>query len=211
MPVQWRMPDADRMSAVVAGVVLAAGASTRMGRNKLLLKLEGMTLVRRAAVRAVEAGLTPVIVVLGHDAVQTRAELDGLSVIVEVSGGYQEGTAASLRTGIGALAPHVGAVVVMLADMPLVTPEMLATLVERYRKGTAPLVVSNYDGVAAPPVLYDRCLFSELLASTGDRAGREIVHRHRAAAEIVHWPASALRDLDLPADYEQLRTRTDAT
>src|SRR5688572_12648517 len=104
IPVKWRMPDANRMSAVVAGVVLAAGASTRMGHNKLLLELEGMTLLRRAAVRAVEAGLTPVIVVLGHDAVQTRAELEGLPVSIEISVGYREGMGASLRTGIGALA-----------------------------------------------------------------------------------------------------------
>ncbi len=191
--------------APVAGVVLAAGASTRMGRNKLLFALEGSSVLRRAVGRAIEAGLDPVVVVLGHEAERARRELDGLAVQIALNPGYEEGITGSLRTGIAALPADAAAAVVLLADMPFVTGDMLAMLVQRYRGRTAPLVISEYDGVHAPPMLYDRSLFPELLATSGERCGREVVRRHRHEAAVVAWPASALEDLDVPADYERIR------
>jgi molybdenum cofactor cytidylyltransferase len=91
--------------------------------------------------------------------------------------------------------------------MPFVTAEMLATLAERYRAGAAPLVVSDYESVSAPPTLYDRSLFPELLTATGEGPGREVIRRHRSEAEVVRWPASALLDLDVPEDYERMRAQ----
>ncbi len=176
-----------------------------MGRNKLLLELGGSTLLRRAVSRAVEARLAPVVVVLGHESELARRELDGLAIEVVVNPSYADGLNASLRAGIAALPPAAGAAVVMLADMPFVTSAMLVTLVERYRGGTAPLVISDYAGANAPPMLYSRSLFGELLAMTGEGAGRDVVRRHRSEATIVSWPASALSDLDLPEDYERVR------
>ncbi len=90
----------------------------------------------------------------------------------------------------------------MLADMPFVTPEMIAGLIDRYRSSEAPLVISDYEGVNAPPMLYDRSLFGELLAMTGEGCGRQVVKRHRDEAEVLSWPASALADIDVPEDYE---------
>ncbi|MGH7629939.1 MAG: nucleotidyltransferase family protein [Gemmatimonadales bacterium] len=189
----------------VAGVVLAAGASTRMGRNKLLFVLEGSTVLRRAVSRAAEAGLDPVVVVLGHEADRARRELGGLPSEIVLNPSYQKGINSSLGIGISALPENVAAAVVMLADMPFVTSEMLAALAERFRRGTAPLVISDYEGVNAPPMLYSRSLFGELLAMTGEGAGRDVVRRHRSEATIVSWPASALSDLDRPQDYERVR------
>jgi molybdenum cofactor cytidylyltransferase len=193
-----------RRHASVAGVVLAAGTSTRMGRNKLLFELAGSTVLRQAVSRATEAGLDPVIVVLGHEADRARRELDHLPVEVVVNPSYQDGLNASLRAGIAALPPATCAAVVLLADMPFVTTAMLVTLVERYRAGTAPLVISEYAGVNAPPILYDRSLFPELLTGAGEGAGRDVVRRHRSEGVVVSWPASALADLDLPDDYDRL-------
>jgi molybdenum cofactor cytidylyltransferase len=193
----------------VAGIVLAAGASTRMGRNKLLFALQGASVLRRAVVQASGAGLDPVVVVLGHEAERARQELEGLNVRLALNPAYLEGITGSLRGGILALPSEVQAAVVMLADMPLVTIDMLATMVQRFRSGTAPLVISEYDGVNAPPMLYDRSLFPELLASE-EGGGREVVRRHRHEAEVVSWPASALGDLDVPADYERIRDHLEA-
>jgi molybdenum cofactor cytidylyltransferase len=95
---------------------------------------------------------------------------------------------------------------VMLADMPFVTPGMIAGLIGRYRATEAPLVISDYEGVNAPPMLYDRCLFGELLEMTGEGCGRQVVRRHRDEAEVLSWPAAALADLDVPEDYERIRT-----
>jgi molybdenum cofactor cytidylyltransferase len=187
----------------VAGLVLAAGASTRMGLNKLLLELEGTSLLRRAASRALDARLEPVVVVLGYEAERARRELHGLDVQITLNSSYRLGLSGSLRAGITALPDHVAAAVVLLADMPFVTSHMLATLVDRFRRGSAPLVISEYDGAYAPPALYRRSLFRDLMGARGDSAGRETIRRHRAEADVVRWPAWAVRDIDTPEDYSQ--------
>lgn len=191
----------------VAGVMLAAGASTRMGRNKLFFELEGETVLRRAVGRAAAAGLEPVVVVLGHEADRARQELTAVSCRTVVNPDYERGVNLSLRTGIAALPAEASAVVVMLADMPFVTTSMLATLVERYRNGTAPLIVSDYAGVNAPPMLYDRVLFPELQTMEGEGCGKQVVRRHRSEAVAVPWPAAALTDLDVPDDYQRVKAQ----
>ncbi len=97
------------------------------------------------------------------------------------------------------------AAVLLLADMPYVTEEMIVALVRRYRESTAPLVLSEYAGAQAPPTLYDRCLFPELLAAEGDEGSKKVIQRHVGEALAVAWPAAALADLDRPEDYERLR------
>jgi len=189
----------------VAAVVLAAGASTRMGRNKLLLELGGETLVRRAVRAALEGGVDEVVVVLGHEEPLVRAELAGLPCIPLVNPDHAEGAGTSVRTGVRHVAGAVDAVVVVLADMPFVTGEMIATLVRRYRDTRPPLVASHYGDVQAPPTLYDRALFEELLQIPGERCAKQVVRRHENEAVVVPWPESALRDIDVPADYEGAR------
>ena len=196
----------DRGGAV-AGIVLAAGTSSRMGRNKLFFTLDGVTLLRRAVSRAVDARLDPIIVVLGHEADRARAELVGLPCRAVTNLDYQLGINRSLRTGINAVAEDSQAAIVMLADMPLVTTDMLSRLVERYRAGTAPLVISDYGGVTAPPMLYDRGIFPELQSMEGEGCGKQVVKRHRGEATVVTWPPDALTDLDEPLDYERMKTR----
>jgi molybdenum cofactor cytidylyltransferase len=192
----------------VAGVLLAAGSSTRMGRNKLLFDLDGESLVHRTARRAAVAGLDPIIVVLGHEADRLTRELADLAppCRIVVNPDYADGVNTSLKTGIAAVPASVDAAVVILADMPLVTSGMIATLVAQYRNGEAPLVISDYDGVNAPPMLYARALFAELQVVSGEGCGREVVRRHRAEAAVAHWPAAALTDIDVPEDYDRVKS-----
>ena len=189
----------------VAAVVLAAGSSTRMGRNKLLLDLGGETLVRRAVRAALGAGVDQVVVVLGHEEPRVRAELFGLPCTPVVNPDHAEGAGTSVRTGVRQAAADADAVVVVLADMPFVTAEMIATLVQRYRETGAPLVASHYGDVQAPPTLYDRALFEELLVIPDERCAKQVVRRHENEAVVVAWPERALRDIDVPADYEGAR------
>src|SRR5213083_3527670 len=142
----------------VAGVILAAGASRRMGKNKMLLELEGESLVRRAAKRALGAGLSPVVVVIGHEADRLRAELKDLPLEFAVNLDYTGPTSGSLHQCLNARGPDVGAVVVMLGDMVRVSAETLAMLVAAARGTEAPLVVSRYGDVTAPPLLFRRAL-----------------------------------------------------
>jgi len=193
-------------SGSVAGILLAAGTSSRMGRNKLLFELEGESILRRAARRALAGGLSPLLVVLGHEADKAFQELDGLPCQWVLNQLYAQEISFSLKSGVTAVPPEASAAVVMLADMPFVTPEMIAGLVARYTETEAPLVISDYGGVNAPPMLYDRSLFGELLAMTGESCGRPVVKRHRGEAEVLFWPASALTDLDVPEDYARLKS-----
>src|SRR5438309_80621 len=115
----------------VAGVVLAAGASRRMGpgRNKMLLEFEGEALVRRAARRALAAGLSPVVVVLGHEADRTRAALAGLAVEIALNPAFTGPTSGSLHAALDLLGEDVDAAVVLLADIVHVSEAALAELV----------------------------------------------------------------------------------
>jgi molybdenum cofactor cytidylyltransferase len=189
----------------VAGVVLAAGTSSRMGRNKLLLEVAGTSLLRRTVTTALDAGLDPVLVVLGHESEQARPELEGLGCEVVLNAGFQEGIHSSVRTGIAAVPAGCAAAVVLLADMPLVDAEMIRTLIRRYRDEQPLLVVSDYEGVDAPPILYDRSLFAELRVLEGEGCGKRVVKRHSGEAVRIRWPARALTDLDRPEDVERIR------
>ena len=188
----------------VAGIVLAAGASKRFGRNKLLLSWEGESLARHAARIALEAGLDPVVVVLGHDAERVAGELAGLPVRTVVNPSHPKGMNTSLSAGVAALPAEAAAAVVVLADMPRVTAEMVARLVRTFRETGAPLVASNYAGVHAPPTLYARALFPELGGPEGDGCGKRVVRRHEAESVRVEWPAEALADVDREEDWERM-------
>ena len=200
----------------VAGIVLAAGSSTRMGANKLLLELDGEAVVRRAARSARAADLDPVVVVTGHEHEAVTARLHDLGVSVVNNTEHANGTHTSVAAGIASVPGDCAAAVVVLADMPFVTPALLREVVARYGVGRRdhsrpPLVVSRYGGdVTAPPILYDRTLFGEL-ATMDARCGRAVVRRHLHEAVLVDWPAEAARDLDRPADYERARDELEGT
>ncbi len=194
----------------IAGVLLAAGSSTRMGSNKLLFTLGDEPLVRRVARGALEAGLDPLIVVLGHEAARVRGALAGLDCRIALNPEHARGVNRSLKAGMAEVPSTACALTVVLADMPHVSSAMLAAMIARYREGTAPLVISDYAGVNAPPMLYDRALFAELGAMEGEGCGRQVVRRHRAEADVMSWPAEALADLDVPADYERARAVLEA-
>jgi molybdenum cofactor cytidylyltransferase len=178
-----------------------------MGRNKLLFDLGGEAVVRRAVRSALGAGLDPLVVVLGHEAEAVRAALVSLPCEFVVNPRYAEGMNSSVCAGIAALPPDVAAGVVVLADMPFVSAEMIATVVERYRIGDALLILSEYDGVQAPPTLFDHSLFAELAGPEGKGCGKRLRRRHPDQATTVSWPAAALADLDVPDDYERVKAQ----
>jgi len=194
----------------ISGILLAAGSASRMGRNKLLLELEGETLLRRAARRAIEAGLEPVLVVLGHEAGRARRALDGLACTPVVNPAHGQGMNSSLSAGIEAVPAGAEAAVVLLADMPWVEPAMIRAVVTRWRQTGAQVVASRYGAAVAPPTLYARSLFPLLTGGTGEGRGREVVRGQGEAASFVDWPPEALADLDEAADLERARARLDA-
>lgn len=168
-------------------------------------------MVRRTVRTALDAGLDPVVVVVGHEPDRVREALAGLACIFATSDDHTGPTSASLHAGLRALegvrAPEgtrVGATAVLLGDMVHVTAPMLRALADSARTGTAPLEVSRYGDVLAPPLLFQRVLWPELLAWTGEGCGKAVVRAHEGEATMHDWPAATLRDVDTPADYEGL-------
>jgi molybdenum cofactor cytidylyltransferase len=171
-----------------------------MGENKLLLRVDGETLLRRVVSRALAANLSPVLVVVGHEREKAERELEGLPVRAVFNPRHAAGQHTSFQAGIAAVPDGAGAAVVLLADMPRVTAPMIEALVERWQETKAPLVVSDYGGVHAPPTLYGRSLFEEIVGQPGEGCGRAVIRRHRDEAAALTWPADDLADIDVPAD-----------
>jgi molybdenum cofactor cytidylyltransferase len=176
-----------------------------MGSNKLLLDVEGEPMVRRTVRRALDAGCTPVVVVTGHESERVRAALVGLEVVCVASSDPTGPTSASLHAGLRALPAECQETVVMLADMVQVSATMVRDLIAAAAETPAPLVVSQYGEVNAPPLLFRRALWPELLAWTGEGCGKQVVNAHRAEAVVLTWPEAALQDVDTPADYEAVK------
>ena len=200
--------DETRLGESLAAIVLAAGDSTRMGRNKLLLELDGESLVRRCAGRVIAAGVDSVIAVLGFEADAVARELGDLDCQTVINEHYARGQHGSVKRGLAAIPTDARALLIVLADMPLVTTEMIRAVVALYRQSTPALVVSRYGNVVAPPTIYDRELFSELLELDEGAPTRQVIRRHEARAAVARWPESALTDLDDPEDYERARILT---
>jgi len=184
-------------------VILAAGASTRLGQPKQLVRLEGESLLHRTARLALEAGCSPVLVVLGFEAETLRAELRGLNVDVVVNHEWQEGMGASLRSGMEALRktdPQPNAVLVLVCDQPRLAAAHLRTLLAHHQSARRiAITASVYARRAGVPAIFAAKLFSALLASSGDRGARNLIRAHAAEVQGIPWPAGEL-DLDLPED-----------
>jgi molybdenum cofactor cytidylyltransferase len=178
-----------------------------MGHNKLLLRLEGESLVRRSVARALEAGLDPVLVVTGFEAQPVAAELAGLPCRTVYNPEHGGGIGGSMRLGIAQVPAAASAAVVLLADMPFVSAAMIRALVQRHATDGAALVASRYGEVVAPPTLYGAPLFAEFQSLPVDGCGRQLIRRHWDEACFLSWPAEALADVDRPEDFERLSGR----
>ena len=189
----------------VAGVILAAGSSSRLGTPKQLLRYRGETLLHRAVRLALEAGLHPVHVVLGSNACAVSEALADLRgrVTAVVNDDWQTGMGSSLARGIASLptatGPEPGAALVLVTDQPRVSHALLAEIAAAFRTGGAPLVASRYgSGALGVPALFARRYFPELARLTGDRGARALFTRYRDDLVTVAFPEGDL-DIDTPA------------
>ena len=187
----------------VAGAVLAAGCSSRMGRNKLLLEWGGEPLLKHAVRVAAAAGLDPLVVVVGFEADRATDLLTGEPCRLVVNAEHEIGMHSSAAAAAEAVARDAEALIIMLADMPLVTAAMLETIRCKHQSTGAGLIASRYGDVVAPPTLFDHSLFPHLQSMTGGSV-KTIVEKFWSEALVVDWHPSLLRDIDTPDDFEAL-------
>jgi molybdenum cofactor cytidylyltransferase len=188
-------------------LILAAGASRRLGRPKQLLKLEGDTFLRRMARMAVLLDVGPAAVVLGARAEAMRPELNGLDVHLVDNPDWAEGMSTSLRAGVRfleTLEPKVEAVLVLLVDQPRVDADLLQDIIHIYREQRPPLVASFYNDMPGVPALFDRSLFAELQSITGDRGARRVIRNYEEELISVPFPGGAL-DVDTEKDFWRVK------
>ncbi|QEL20660.1 nucleotidyltransferase family protein [Limnoglobus roseus] len=189
----------------VAGVVLAAGGSTRMGRPKQLLSVRGTSLVRHAVAAARDGGCEPVVVVLGANADAVGAELADLVVRTVRNGVWQDGPGTSVKAGVGAVG-EADAVVILLCDQPFVDAAHVRRLVEEHHATGRPIVASAYSDAVGVPALFARTCFADLLALEPAGGAKLLLARNRDRVAVVPFPAGGV-DLDTPADYERFLAR----
>jgi molybdenum cofactor cytidylyltransferase len=188
-------------------VVLAAGASTRMGTPKQLLIYQGKTLIRRAAETALASVCDPVVVVLGASALTVGNELE-LPVIVTRNREWETGMSSSVRAGLEALLAAdngIEGVVMMLCDQPFVTLALIDRLVERRLQTGKSIVATDYHRTYGVPALFAREFFPELAGLTGDQGARRIIQKHTHDMASVLFTDAAI-DVDTPHDYNALRS-----
>ncbi len=191
------------MSHKFGVVILAAGASSRLGRPKQLLPYLGKTLVEHAARTAIASGADEVVVVVGADASAVKEKLKGLKIRIVHNADWAEGMGSSVRHGVGALSGDIECVVLALCDQPRMTPDLLRDLAVRHFESGAPIVASSYDGVIGAPSAFGQIHFADLMSLRGDSGAREIIRRSPNPVETVSFSGGNV-DVDTPADYLKL-------
>ena len=197
---------------MIAAIVLAAGASERMGRPKATLHLRGETFLETVLDGCAAAGVNRCVVVLGPNMhnILSRKYLGGVAVVRNPS--PETGPIGSIRIALEELLNHpVEAVLVWHVDRPHVAVSTIAALIDRFRGGGASIVLPEFEGTRGHPVIFGRAVFEELLQAPDDQGARAVVRADpsRVAVVTVQDPA-VTESVNTPEAYEELLRRLDA-
>lgn len=191
---------------MIAGIVLAAGESTRMGQPKQLMLIGQHTMLQHVVGASVLSKLDALYVVIGHKADEVRASFLNRKVINRKvtfvdNPDYKEGIGASVRAGVAALPPDADAAMFLLGDQPFLPRGLLNQLISRSTPEN--IVAPSFCGQRKNPTIFGRKWFPELLQATGDSGGRTIIEAHPEALELVELAAD-IDDFDTPEDAKRL-------
>jgi molybdenum cofactor cytidylyltransferase len=194
----------------IAAIVLAAGQSRRMGRNKLLIEIDGSAMVVRAVDAALASAAGPVIVVLGHQADAVRGLLAGRDVVLVENPDFAQGLSTSLKRGLAAVPATADGAVVCLADMPGIGRQLIDRLIAGFNPVEGrEIILPTRNGKRGNPVLWGRRFFPELTSVTGDTGAKHLIGAYpEYLIEIEASDDAVLTDLDTP---EALAAWTSAT
>jgi molybdenum cofactor cytidylyltransferase len=191
---------------MIAGLILAAGESSRMGTPKATLTYRGMTFLELIVRTLREGGFERIVVVLGHQAedIQRQAEIEPAQVVINPD--YRSGQTSSLQVGLRALMEdELEAILLCLVDHPAVSEETVRRTVAAFRQCGAPVVIPAYYGRWGHPVLLSRQVFDELLALDCDAGADSVVRKYRPQTQIVEVEdEGVVIDVDDPESYRRL-------
>jgi molybdenum cofactor cytidylyltransferase len=196
---------------MIAGVILAAGESRRMGRDKALLTYRGKTFLKAIIDCLGLAGIDHVTVVLGHHAEMIRSAVDLAAVRVVVNRDYQRGQMSSLQLGLAAAAvDSPEGVLLCLVDHPAVSAELIANLKQHFESARPPVLIPTHAERRGHPILINQSLFSELLALPTEEPASTVIRKYRAVTHFVEVAdPGILLDVDDPAAYQRFVERTE--
>ena len=189
-----------------AGLILAAGGSSRMGSPKQLLAWQGRPLLEHVVAQANGSALDDVLVVLGGNADRILAEVDFGRARTVLNREYASGMASSLKAGLGAIGPEIGRAVVILGDQPAISAELLDRLLDLQRESGLPAAALSFGGLLHPPVILERELWPGLDSLQGDVGCRALIRGRAelvAALPVSEDPEHPV-DIDTPEDYRRL-------
>lgn len=194
------------MNGAIGIIILAAGASTRMGTPKQLLLYHGRSLLRHTAEVAIASGCQPIVVVLGAYVEQIKPEINQLPVQIIENQHWAEGMSSSIRAGLNAamtMEQTMEAVVLLVCDQPFISVQLIEQLVEIYHSTGKPIVASEYAETVGVPALFSNTLFSELMSLNAGEGAKQLIRNYIHNVALVCFPEGAL-DIDTPQDYEQV-------
>jgi molybdenum cofactor cytidylyltransferase len=193
---------------LIPAVILAAGRSTRMGRAKANLPLDADTFVTRIIRTFRDAGVSDVVVVLGHDAdaIAAAVSASGHTARLVINADYDRGQLSSLQAGLALVdRPGVNGMLMTLVDVPLVSPSTVRAVLERYQASRAPVVRPVRGSQHGHPILIDRSLFPELRAATDAAGARPVIRAHASpSGDVPVEDDGAFRDIDTMEEYRRL-------
>jgi len=196
-----------RDHAKVAGIILAAGTSTRMGEPKQLLFYKGKPMLANIIEHALKSNLDEVIVVLGYQSeeIRKKIQLDHVNTVLNTD--YENGQSTSLKSGIDAVSPNYDGVLFLLCDMPFIDDTIINVVIASYKKTQKDIVTVSCQGRSCHPVLFDRSLFPELKQIPAkDEGARSILKKFPDRIENVSITDDRiLRDVDTKDDYLRLQ------
>jgi molybdenum cofactor cytidylyltransferase len=194
--------------SMITAIVPAAGMSTRMGQNKLLLTYKGKSLIAHAVDTLLASAIDSIVVVLGYEAEKVRQQVGGKPVTLVENPSYRDGMSTSIRAGLQALPCQSNAVMIYLADQPLLEPEDVNRLIRAFaeaRNNNKSIVVPFFHGQRGNPVIIDSSYREAILGVRGDVGCKRIIERNPDSVFTVEMETDhVVRDVDSMVDYQRL-------
>lgn len=191
---------------MIVAVVLSAGESSRMGRPKALLPIDGQTFIERIVAALKQAKVGKIIVILGHNARELQSKISHLPVEILINTDYKLGQLSSLQLAVRYLQPDIecDGMLVHLVDHPYLAPALVEAMIRRFYETKKRIIVPKFHGKRGHPVIFSNALFDEILSAPMEEGAKAVVNAHRAETlEIETEEEGIAVDIDTPELYQQ--------